>query len=284
MGEHVVTVAIVQNEVDATWRAGDPRGWSWAVGVGSVGPIVSGSGCETADAALAVALDGYAGGSSEDRVRVLYDPFVYRIPDDAAARGIEGVEFPMTRHRIFEASRDAEIMGDALAKGKPKQLRKLRGLLEPDAEQRIVDRLEVDQTAQLDRLFRVLSDVAAERRRQRDRWGEQLEHPDLVWSAILGEEVGEATQAALHDTFGGKAAGTLYAEVVQVAAVAVAWLEALHARGAAPLPGEDAFAALREATDALRDAALAHHGDETLEADAKAAELRLKVLERKATT
>lgn len=145
-----------------------------------------------------------------------------------------------------------------------------------DAEQRIVDRLEVDQTAQLDRLFRVLSDVAAERRRQRDQWGEQIEHVDLVWLGILTEEVGESAQAALHDTFGGKAAGTLYAELVQVAAVAVAWLEALHARGAKPMPGEDALEALREATDALADAALAHAGDEQLEGDAKAARCRLR--------
>lgn len=81
-----------------------------------------------------------------------------------------------------------------------------------------------------DRL-RVLLDISAERDRQHDAWGDQQLHADATWLAILTEEVGEAAQATLHDEFGGKASGTLYAEVVQVAAVATAWLEALHSRG-----------------------------------------------------
>ena len=68
--------------------------------------------------------------------------------------------------------------------------------------------------------------VMGERRRQRRKWGKQ-EHDAFCWLTILTEEVGEAAQAALHDEFGGWAAGTLYEEVLQVAAVAVQWLEDL---------------------------------------------------------
>jgi len=79
-------------------------------------------------------------------------------------------------------------------------------------------------------LDNVLEDVAKERERQEAKWGDQSSNSDLVWSAVLGEEYGESAQAVLHDTFGGKAAGTLREELIQVAAVAVAWIEALDAR------------------------------------------------------
>lgn len=75
----------------------------------------------------------------------------------------------------------------------------------------------------------VLNAVAAERARQDARWGEQ-NHDAYTYLAILTEEVGEAAQAALHDQFGGKAAGTLEAEVIQIAAVAVAWVECIRRR------------------------------------------------------
>ena len=42
-----------------------------------------------------------------------------------------------------------------------------------------------------------------------------------MWNAILIEEVGEVSKALL-------TGGDLEAELVQVAAVAVAWLESLH--------------------------------------------------------
>ncbi len=70
--------------------------------------------------------------------------------------------------------------------------------------------------------------VQAERAAQRAKWGEQR-HDPMTWLAILGEEVGEANQAALHDMFGGFAAGTLRKELVQVAAVAVQMIEHLDA-------------------------------------------------------
>ena len=73
---------------------------------------------------------------------------------------------------------------------------------------------------------RVLLDVSHERDRQHAKWGDQ-QHDAMAWLAILSEEVGEAARAALHDRFSGPAAGTLRAELVQVAAVAVQVLEHL---------------------------------------------------------
>jgi len=62
-------------------------------------------------------------------------------------------------------------------------------------------------------------------RKEQDRqWGEQ-NHDDYKWLAILTEEIGEVSQAVLHDDFGGRAAGKVKEELIQVAAVAVQWLE-----------------------------------------------------------
>lgn len=92
----------------------------------------------------------------------------------------------------------------------------------------------------------VLAEVAAERRRQDSRWGEQ-NHPDgtgdaytddaalarkeceraadngdLTWRHILLEEVAEAMAE--------REPADLRRELIQVAAVAVAWAEALDRR------------------------------------------------------
>lgn len=72
--------------------------------------------------------------------------------------------------------------------------------------------------------------ILNERQRQYEKWGEQ-NHDDYRWLAILVEEIGELSQCALHDEFGGHAAGKLQEELVQVAAVAVSWLECLDRRG-----------------------------------------------------
>lgn len=71
-----------------------------------------------------------------------------------------------------------------------------------------------------------LKDVLAERKRQYEKFGDQS-HNAYTWLAILGEEVGEANQAALQDTFGGKHAGTLREELVHAAAVALAFIQDL---------------------------------------------------------
>lgn len=72
--------------------------------------------------------------------------------------------------------------------------------------------------------------ILDERRRQDERWGVP-NHEPFTWMAILSEEMGEAARAALHDKFGGPDAGTLRAELIQVAAVTIAWIESLDRNG-----------------------------------------------------
>lgn len=83
-----------------------------------------------------------------------------------------------------------------------------------------------------------VSSILRERRNQDAKWGEQ-NHPPLQWLAILTEEVGELAKEVnehhwreQHDTL-----AKLRQELVQVAAVAVAWLECLD-RGAWKQQGE----------------------------------------------
>lgn len=75
--------------------------------------------------------------------------------------------------------------------------------------------------------------IAQERQRQNDKWGEQ-NYDAFTWLAILTEEIGEVAQAALHDQFGGKHAGTLRTELVHVAAVTVQWLECIERQASLP--------------------------------------------------
>lgn len=79
----------------------------------------------------------------------------------------------------------------------------------------------------------VLEEIRKERKRQNKKWGEQ-NHEPFTYLAILGEEVGEANQAAIEAHNFGKNDKpvwddkklTLYREeLVQVAAVAVAMIE-----------------------------------------------------------
>ena len=78
---------------------------------------------------------------------------------------------------------------------------------------------------------RVFDAIRAERERQNAEWAEQ-NHDAYTWLAILGEEYGELSQAILHDTFGGTAAGTMRDELVQLVAVGVQWLECLERQAA----------------------------------------------------
>ena len=70
----------------------------------------------------------------------------------------------------------------------------------------------------------MIKKILTERVRQDARWGEQ-NHDDFTWSVILGEEVGEVCQAILADD-----TEQVEKELVQVAAVAVAWLECIERR------------------------------------------------------
>ena len=65
--------------------------------------------------------------------------------------------------------------------------------------------------------------ISKERDRQDAKWGEQ-NHGDLFWLGILSEEVGEAARDIIEDA-------KVKRELVEVAAVAVAWLEAIERRG-----------------------------------------------------
>lgn len=68
----------------------------------------------------------------------------------------------------------------------------------------------------------VLKMVREERDRQDQKFGSQRSQSYPVWNTILSEEVGEAAKEVLE-----KNLDNLRSELVQVAAVAVAWLEAL---------------------------------------------------------
>lgn len=67
----------------------------------------------------------------------------------------------------------------------------------------------------------ILAQVEFERSRQNTKWGEQ-NHIPYKWLAILSEEVGEASKAALDGSL-----SHYRKEMIQVAAVAVAAIESL---------------------------------------------------------
>jgi len=80
----------------------------------------------------------------------------------------------------------------------------------------------------------VLNEVAEERAKQDRKWGEQ-NHDNFRWLAILGEEVGEANEAALEIEFvkeqvPGDWKAQLRKELIQVAAVAVGFIECIDRR------------------------------------------------------
>ena len=83
----------------------------------------------------------------------------------------------------------------------------------------------------------VLNDILNERTRQDEKWGaDRTQHP-AIWHTILSEEVGEVAQEVLDTTFEDAATDNLYEELIQVAAVAVAWAEAVQReRDTAPQP------------------------------------------------
>lgn len=74
-----------------------------------------------------------------------------------------------------------------------------------------------------DDLAEVVISIIAERERQDKKWGSQRHLEPLLWNAILGEEVGEVANALLEH----KSPAELRKELVQVAAVAAAWIEAI---------------------------------------------------------
>ena len=65
-------------------------------------------------------------------------------------------------------------------------------------------------------------DVLREVQAQDEKWGADRNQSDGMWALILGEEFGEACQAALQDH------DALEGELIQVAAVAMQWIANLR--------------------------------------------------------
>lgn len=72
----------------------------------------------------------------------------------------------------------------------------------------------------------VLGLVQAERENQDAKWGAHRDLPSGIWLAILLEEIGEVAKIMLEDP-SQEAVERLSDELIQVAAVAVAWIEGL---------------------------------------------------------
>ena len=72
--------------------------------------------------------------------------------------------------------------------------------------------------------------IEQERKRQLHKWGKQ-DHPPDRWLAILHEETGEVAQAILSEE-----QPQVAAELIQSAAVCVAWLERLFTPDKEPAP------------------------------------------------
>jgi NTP pyrophosphatase (non-canonical NTP hydrolase) len=75
-----------------------------------------------------------------------------------------------------------------------------------------------------DQMKDVLTDVAVERARQDLKWGPQ-NHSPALWLSILTEEVGEVATEVQDMAFRDKLGHSYRAELIQVAAVAVAMIE-----------------------------------------------------------
>lgn len=82
---------------------------------------------------------------------------------------------------------------------------------------------------------KAIGSVIAEMNRQDKKWGADRDQHPFTWQVILSEEVGEFSQAILHDEFGGHKSGTAREEMVQIAAVALQIIE-YYDRQCAPAP------------------------------------------------
>lgn len=73
---------------------------------------------------------------------------------------------------------------------------------------------------------KIFNSILLERKRQDLKWGPQS-HWNTIWNNILGEEVGEVAKEVNTQAFNQKdfKIDHLKNELIQVAAVAVAWLE-----------------------------------------------------------
>lgn len=77
-----------------------------------------------------------------------------------------------------------------------------------------------------DRASEAFHSITEERQRQDDKWGEQ-NHDVGTWLAILGEEFGEVCEEIAEASARLLDVAHLRDELVQTAAVAAAWIEAI---------------------------------------------------------
>lgn len=75
---------------------------------------------------------------------------------------------------------------------------------------------------------KIINLINEERIAQDKKWGVQRHHP-FMWNTILGEEVGEVNQASLDLENGIDTEEHLVEELIQVAAVAVSYVESIWA-------------------------------------------------------
>ena len=68
----------------------------------------------------------------------------------------------------------------------------------------------------------VVQDILNERIRQDEIWGDQVQNSNERWNVIAVEEVGEVARAIYEDDL------NLYKEIIQTAAVYVAWAESIR--------------------------------------------------------
>ncbi len=82
---------------------------------------------------------------------------------------------------------------------------------------------------QIERQGRIVDQILAEREKQDEKWGpigSRLHRTDEYWMTVLGEEVGECCE----DIWLHQDENNLIKELIQVAAVAVAHIEAIEER------------------------------------------------------
>ncbi|MFP1592488.1 hypothetical protein ACLB1M_28850 [Escherichia coli] len=72
---------------------------------------------------------------------------------------------------------------------------------------------------------KALSDVLAEMQRQDAKWGADRDQDPFIWGAILEKRWENFIRLSSMIVFGGKAAGTSREEAVQIAAVALQYIE-----------------------------------------------------------
>lgn len=104
--------------------------------------------------------------------------------------------------------------------------------------------------------YEILADVRAERRAQDALFGDgpdgEIQNTPLLWLAVLAEEFGEVAREVTAITSRmdrrrvNASVGRLDTELVQVAAVAVAWLEAIRSIHRCALADANCEGAVRE--------------------------------------